>query len=768
MKSKHSYSLMLLATLGLIPAGIAWAADAATENSGLEEVTVTAQRRAENLQTVPLAVTAFSAAALHDQGIDSIKDITERVPGLTMGQFNAGQPQIYIRGVGTNVRGAAEDPGVIVFVDEVYIARAQGSDIDLFDLERAEVLRGPQGTLFGRNVIGGAISLITTKPGPDTKWGLEGSFGDFKSVSGRGYASGELGNNLFGKIAFSGKSRDSYLINHIGDFPTPLGVSRGFAQNKLQGDSSQSIRGQLRYQPSDAVDINLTLHFSSQDADGAIRHFGAGPTGGVFYVSDSTLIPGYANDYRNVLVDDPGQYRSQAYGANLRFDVDLNDSLLFTSLTAYRFAKATEIEPGLGSPALSALRLNGSTAAFTLDGNNDYFDRDKMLTQEFRLASKGDGKLKWVAGLFYLDQDVYRDETATIAIKTRGTAGAIVGTNTFGDEIQLASNKSYALFGQASYAISDQWSATLGVRYTHDKKDFRGIGDPGGLTINEAYDVTGSKSWSATTPKGSIEFKPSSNAMIYLSAAKGYKAGGFPNLGPTAVVARTAYDPEKALQYEIGAKTEWFDRRLRVNVAAFDIKYDDLQVLLQLIPVGAPAGTPGVLFTLNAADSKSKGAEVEFSVAPTDRWLISGSFATLDAKFTSFFVPPGYNLPSGATATANNGKYLRNAPKQAYNLLVRYTQPLSNGGQLSLQADTRHKDKVYSDPANQEFAAIPAYSLTDLRVGYTTPKGNVEIAAALTNAGNEKYLLHAYPSLGMGLQVAGPPRMASISFTIRN
>jgi iron complex outermembrane receptor protein len=256
--------------------------------------------------------------------------------------------------------------------------------------------------------------------------------------------------------------------------------------------------------------------------------------------------------------------------------------------------------------------------------------------------------------------------------------------------------------------------------------------------------------------------------MIYVSAAKGYKAGGYPNLAPTAIVAGTAYDPETAVQYEVGAKTEWFDRRLRVNLAAFDIAYDDLQVLLQLVPVGSPPGTPGALFTLNAADSKSKGAELEFSLAPTDRWLISGSYAVLDAKFSSFFVPPGFLLPGGAVATANNGKYLRNAPKKAGNLLVRYTQPLANGGQLSFQADTRYKDKVYSDPANQEFAAIPAYTLTNLRAAYTTPSGNIEIAAALNNAADEKYLLHSFPSLGMGFQFAGPPRMALLSVSIRN
>ena len=746
------------------------AADAPADG-GLQEVTVTAQRRTENLQTVPLSVTAFTADALRQQGIVNVKDISERTPGLTMGQFNPGQPQIYIRGLGTNARGAGEDPGVIVFVDEVYIGRAQGSDIDLFDLDRAEVLRGPQGTLFGRNVIGGAISLITTKPGPEPKWGLEGSFGDFKSVSGRGFVSGELVNNVYGKVAFSGKRRDTYLINHIGSFPLNAGAARPFAQNTLQGDSSQSIRAQLRYQPRDGLDVNLTVHASSQDADGQVRHFGAGPAGGVLYTSDSILIPGYADDYRNVLVDDPGQYRSQASGANLRFDVDVGDSMVFTSLSAYRYATATEIEPGIGTPALSALRLNSTTpaqVAFTVDGGNDYFDRDKMLTQEFRLASKGDSRLDWVAGLYYLDQDIYRDETATIALKTRGVAGAIVGTNTFGDEIQLSANKSYAIFGQASYAITDRWSATVGARYTKDKKDFRGIGDPGGLTINEAYDVRRSKSWTATTPKGSIEFKPTPSSMIYVSAAKGYKAGGYPNLGPTAVVAGTAYDPESALQYEDRRE----DRVVRPSVAGQRV---GVRHRLRR-PAGAAAADSGRLsgrHSGRAVHTECRGFQVEGRRAGVqhradgplaDQRLLCHARCQVHVVLRSGRLPAARRRRRHREQWQVAAQRAEDGREPAGSL---HASPCQRWP-LSFQADTRYKDKVYGDPANQEFAATPSYTLTNLRAAYTTPAGNIEIAAALNNASDEKYLLHNFPSLGMGFQFAGPPRMALLSVSIRN
>jgi len=774
------YLTMFIAALvaGFADPAIAQDQDQDSAASGLEEIVVTANRREENLQAVPIAVTAFSAVELQQQGIDNIKTLTERVPGLTMGQFNPGQPQVYIRGIGTNVRGAAEDPGVIMYIDEVPIGRAQGMDIDLYDLERVEVLRGPQGTIYGRNATGGAINLITTKPSEETRWALEGTFGDYKSVAGRGFVTGKLGDNVFGKMAMSYKRRDSYLVNHIGRFASSFPTTSIVNNRDLNGTSSQSMRGQLRFTPSDALELNVTAYHSTVDADSATRHFfigtnAAGAPTGVVAIADHLLVPGYANDFRNILVDDAGHYRAQASGANFRVDYELTPSMMLTSLSAYRYATALAVEPGLGSPALSAVRLNNTTAAqgvpFVFDGNLDYVDRDRMLIEDLRLSSQGDGKLQWVAGLFLLDQKIYRNEIGTTGVKGRGAGGAISSLvqNSPGGEEQFSDTKSYAAYGQGTYAFNDMWSATLGVRYTKDKKDFHGIGTAGAAgLIGSSYNVVASKEWSATTLKASIEFKPTDRAMLYLTGSEGYKAGGFPNLGANGPVAATPYNPESAVQYEFGAKTEWFDRRLRLNLSVFDIEYEDLQVLVQLVPVGAPPTQVGPVFTLNAADAKSKGAELEFSFAPTDRFLFSGSVSKLDAKFTSFAAPAGFVVTGGTAITA--GKILRNSPEIAWNALMRYTHPLANGGSLSFQADALHKDKVYQDPANFEYAAVPAYDLANFRVGYTTQSGMVDFGLVMSNAFDENYLIHNFPSAGQGLGQAGPPRLLSLTVSVRN
>jgi iron complex outermembrane receptor protein len=765
---------------------IAQQAPAKTEAApatALEEVIVTAQKRAESLQDVPLAITAISGEDLKDLGIANIKSVSEHVPGFAMGQFNPGQPQMYIRGIGTNIRGAAEDPGVIVFVDEVYVSRAQGSDIDLNDLDRVEVLRGPQGTLFGRNVIGGAISLVTTKPGPDTRWGVQAGFGDYGKVFGNALVSGELADSFYGKVAVSYKRADSYLENHISNVPaSSLPPNAPFDDRGLKGSSSESVRTQLRYNPSETVDANLTLYYSSQDDSGAVRHFVSGIANQPinYPATDALIVPGYADDYRNVLTDDAGYYRSTASGANLRFDVNLSDSLQFTSLTGYRYGTALEVEPGIGTAALAAVRLwtrnpdNSFATTLGVYGNLDYIDRNNMLTQEFRLASRDAGPLTWVAGLYYINDDTYRNETNSQAVSVRGaTPGSTIAAvpQVIGGEEQWNKTTGYAAFGQATYRFNDQWALTAGARYTHDKKDFHGIGTRGGAgTVIENYDVSGDASWSATTPKATIEYKPTLDALLYASYSKGYKAGGFPNLAPSAAVASTAYEPEYAEMYEIGAKTEWFDGRLRLNLAAFDIKYKDMQVLLPLTPVNAPPGAAAQIFTLNAANSSSQGVELEFAVSPTVRWLFSGSASLMNAVYDEFFYPDGFVITPGQAANLQSqvGNYLRNAPRKSGTLLARYTQPLEGRGSLSFQMDTRFKDKVYSDPSNLEYAALPSYALTDFRVAYATASGNVEIAAIMSNAFDRQYMVHNYNASGLGLVIAGAPRMLMLTVSVKN
>ena len=750
----------------------------------LEEIIVTTQRRAESLQDIPLAVTAFSGEELRSQGIVDIKGVTERTPGFTMGEFNPGQTQLYIRGIGSNEDGAAGDQSVVVFVDEVYIGRSAGQDVDLFDLERVEVLRGPQGTLFGRNVVGGAVNVITKKPGDEPEVVLEGSFGSYDLVTLRGLASGPIADNLYGKLSFSSRRRDGYLENQLGNFASFLagtGISSPqLDDQRIRKIDRDSIRGSLRWVASDTVEVNLGANFSTIDEHGAVRHFIDGPAGAVLFPANSALIPNYASDIHKVLTDDPGRFTNDIVGLTARIDWDITPNIMFTSLSSHREVDAVNLEHGLGSPNFSNILLSSGVIPFGVDGFNDYSDDSTTFTQEFRLTSTGESRFQWVAGLYYLTEEVDRTETATLGIKIPIGGGQFLNApglnanNGVASDMQQAETTSFAAFGQVTYDITDQLSVVVGGRYTSDDKEVGRVGRPNGVSVLAAYDLPASlpsqsADWSEFTGKVGVNWQLNDDVFFYGTVSEGYKSGGYQGLAGTGIQASTPFEPEFATLYEIGAKTEWLDNRVRANIAAFFTDYEDLQILQLLVPNTAPPGTPGTLFTQNAANAEVRGVELEFVAAVTDNFTIQGSVTTLDTEFKNFFAPAGFRPPDGGggTSASRVGNELRNAPELAYNLLARYTQSLASGAELNYQIDFRHKDQVNQDPDNLDFASVPEYDLSDVRVSWLNADGSFEIAGWITNVFDEKYFIHNFPGLGDGLATAGPPRMYGVTITWR-
>ncbi len=774
-------SRAIVSLVALVCTDLAAAADQDAA-AGLEEIVVTANRREENLQSVPLSITAFSGAELQAQGISDLKGITERTPGFTMGEFNPGQTQLYIRGIGSNEDGAGGDQSVVVFVDEVYIGRSAGQDVDLFDLERVEVLRGPQGTLFGRNVVGGAISVTSSKPTAETRTALEGTYGSYGTTTLRGFASGGLSDNLFGKISFSSRRRDGYLENQYGKYASLSGQSGTSSfgyPDRLRKVNRDSIRAALRWVPSDAVELNVTASYGTVDEDGATRHVIPGTasvaTGGrVISAQHAALMPGYDDDYLKVINDQAGRFTNDIVGVTARLDWKMTPGVLFTGIAAHREVDAINIEPWLGSIALSRVLASTGQGPFTYGGNNDYSDNSVTDSLEFRLTSQGEDRLTWVAGLYLLQEDNYRLETNSTALRFIANK-ALTGTGlNFNNDVaaddQTIKAKSYAVFGQVGYDFTERLSGVFGGRWTSDDKKQRRIGTPNALNPRTNFNLTSEADWSEFTGKVGLNFKVSDDVFLYATASQGYKAGGFQGFAPSAVAASTPFDPETALSYELGAKTEWLDRRLRLNASVFQTDYEDLQILQSLVPINSPPGTPGVLITQNAANAEIKGAELEFSVAPMAGLTLQGGITVLDTAFKDFFVPAGYQAPTGqaATNTSRVGKKLRNAPDLAYNVLARYRHGLANGDSLSYQIDWRHKDEVNSDPDNLAFAFIPAYDLSDLRVTWANESGNVEIEGWVTNLFNENYLIHNFPAAGDGFGMAGPPRMYGLTVTWRN
>lgn len=768
----NKYRKLSLAIAGAL-AGAA-AMPVVAQDRMLEEVIVTTQRRAESLQTVPLAVSAFSGEELRAQGIFDIKGITERTPGFTMGEFNPGQTQLYIRGIGSNEDGAGGDQSVVVFVDEIYIGRAAGMDVDLFDLERVEVLRGPQGTLFGRNVVGGAVSLVTKKPTEETEVALEGTVGNYNALNVRGMASGQIAENVYGKIAFSSRNRDGYLKNRIGDFldAFPTNSEAALADNRARKINRDSLRGALRFTPRDNLEINLSANVSTLDEDGAVRHFIEGPAPGV-YAAHASLIPNYDDDIHSVLTDTIGRFENDIWGISARIDWDINDSITFSSLTAYRDVDALNIEAGLGTVNLTNLLVSTGAIPFGADGNNDYRDQSETFTQEFRFTSSGDSRLQWVGGLYFLSEDTDRTETASIGIKIPIGPGVYLdapgfnANNNVASDMQNSETDSWAIFGQATYDFTDQLSLTVGGRYSNDEKSISRLGIPNGVSIQQGYNLDAEDDWDEFTGKVSLNFQATDDIFLYGTYSEGYKSGGYQGLASGPVQAGTSFDPEFAELYEIGAKMEF--NRVRMNVAGFYTDYTDLQILQLLVPEGSPPGTPGVLITQNAADAEITGIELETTVAVTDNFMLQGSFAYLDTEFKDFSAPAGFRPPDGGAGGGGSriGNELRNAPEIAFSILARYTHQMDSGGELSFQADFQHKDQVFQDPDVLDFASVPEYDLVNARVTWINSEDTLEVAGWVTNLFDEDYFIHNFPALGNGLATSGPPSMYGLTVTWR-
>ena len=694
----------------------------------IEEVIVTAQKRAQSMQSVPIAVTALSEEAMREANIFDVAGIAARTPGFSMGSFNAGQPQLFIRGIGSNDDGAGADSSVVTFIDEVYISRSAGTVFDLFDLERVEVLRGPQGTLYGKNAVGGAVNLVTTKPDENFYGRAEATVGNLDAVVLRGLVSGPLADNVFGKVSFSKRQRDGYVESIVID-------------EDLSEQDRWGVRGALRFVPNEDLDIQLMGDYNKSDENGNGRTLR--PEGDL-YDAGLAVDPRGIKDYDKTYADEAGQQDTEIWGVSARVDWLIAGGT-FTSITAYRESEYDMVDD-IGNWSLSIADIIDATT---------YVDESADQTsQEFRFAGTSfNDSLTWVLGMYYLKENTDRQEDTQVFVAA--TAGTPLGISY---SFQDNTTESYSVFGDFTYNITDALSITAGVRYTDEEKDIRQVGIAPiavGHTINEDYDVSAKQSWDATTPRVVLNYQLNDDIFLYASASEGFKSGGFAGTAPNALAAGTPYDQEDATAYEIGAKTEWLDNRLRLNIAVFSTDYTDLQVL-QRVPA-FPGDPLGIVITENAADATSEGVELEFTALLFEGFELSGNYAYLDATYDEYLQPNGVD---------NAGNDLRNAPENAYNIVARYAMDLQSGAELGIRYEYDHQDESFQDPENIKGARKPEYDLQHLRVWYQPASRRWEVAAWVENLADEEYLTHNFPLPPFGNPgTVGTPRTYGVTGT---
>ena len=567
--------------------------------TALEEVIVTAQKRAQNLQDIPIAVTAFSAADIERRNFSNIAQLADFTPNVifdtttSISGLSSGAA-VFIRGIGQIDFGLTTDPGVGTYVDGVYMSRSVGGVLDTLDIERIEILRGPQGTLFGRNTMGGALNITSQRPGREFGGLAELTLGDFDRIDVRAAVDLPLGDTLGLRLAASSKQRDGY-------------VDRLLVGDVLGDENRQSFRAALLWTPSNRFELYATADYAQIDeasAGSVLAGITQAPNVIVYNLFDApgNHVPGFGDgipyDERFITHDPDTTYADGPTGTNLDIGgaaltlVWSLESLEIKSITAYRTTSGEFFRDPDNSPLV-----------ITHTSNPDY--DHEQLTQEFTFTGEA-GPLEYVAGLFYLTEE----GTDNVFVPLAPSLGFI--TN-----LADIDNDSAAVYGQATWHVTDQLRLTGGLRYTEDDKTFTpfqrilfgAAGPAPGVSVPLIPDDTVDARFDQATGRLAVEFKQNDEALYYASFTQGFKSGGFNFRYVVPRDEALAFDPETVDSYELGFKWQGAEDRLRLNANVFFMDYQDIQV--QVFEVG---GGP---LTQNAGTADIRGAELELMAVPT-------------------------------------------------------------------------------------------------------------------------------------------------------
>ena len=606
LRGRPLAAAVLLALAPGLPALAQGTADqrpAQARASALEEIVVTAQRRETLLQSTPVAVTALSAEGLEARQVTNTLQLQNFVPNLQMQPGNSSPTTLTIglRGVGEQSGGIAttESP-VGVYIDDVFQGRLSGTNVQFSDIERVEVLRGPQGTLFGRNAQAGTMNIISRTPGDEVYGSASLGFGNYDRILARGAFGGPIIDD-----ALAGSIAVVWLDQGRG---TKVNPTRGVREDK---EDSLAVRGKLRYMAGDRFDAVLTVRHNRDRNDGLV----------LMPVDAATLQPILGTNWSTRQpIESFGSVDSTGISLNMAFDLGFAE---LRSITAWQ-----EIDDGWRFDLSGGAVRPGGVIAAALDRTSQ-IDQDQ-LTQEFRLSGLAfQDRLNWIAGVFYYTEEAEQ----TVVDRLTFPAGFVVTPPL---RNYTTDNESWAVFTQGSYALTDALSLTAGIRYTTEDKKIDGtFGTP----------FADKTSYSAWTPRLGIEYTVNDDIFVYASAARGFRAGGYSGFAGSAASIATAYAPETVWSYEVGSKMDLFDNRLRVNVAAFYAPYKDLQAQI-LITTDQVAALPVIQ---NAFDLDVWGLELESEaiIAPGVSVYLTLGIQEVDIKnadptsdFVTFLPPP--------------------------------------------------------------------------------------------------------------------------------
>jgi iron complex outermembrane receptor protein len=706
------------------------------DHDNIGVIVVTAQRRAENLQDVPAAVTAFSSDDLTRFGITDTMDLTGQTPGLKIKSTNGqSKPSVFLRGIGTNDFNASASAAVGFYADEVYLGLQSGQLFQVFDLERVEVLRGPQGTLYGRNTTGGAVNFFSNRPDGSFRGNGSTSYGRFNQVTLEGGIQAPIADGLSAR--FSGILRSS-----DGD-----GVNL-FTDQRINSFDSWSLRGVLRWKPdSGATDWSLIVHGGRLEGDGPRYHFRRVDNGA--FPDDVLPLIGVPAPYV-----EPGGFYDGAWDLPQNEVVEnvgasLNGKIFFDGFALYSVTGYQEVD------AFVRFDSDGSPLNFV---NVTYSDSNWQFSQELRLASDGNGPFSWMFGAYYYEDRIATDNRFDIGRFARELFGAEPDLGDPNAPIDITQRyvqkqRSIAGFASTSYELTEELKATAGLRYTSDQKvlSYQTTADSAILIgIPFLIDVDRKRIWDAVTGNVILDWKATDDLLLYASYNRGFKSGQFnasPFFNPDDV---NSADPESVDALEAGFKSQFFNNRLRVNLSAFENRYSDLQVF-QFIP-DPTTGVPTSRYS-NAGKARVTGLEVEVDARPVDGLALRLATALLDARYTQFEGAPDNPATPENESVDFSGNRLIAAPRLNMSGSVGYTVPIGTW-EIVPAYDFTYNSRQFFTPENAAELSQKAYWIHNASLGLHAPDDRFNISIWARNITGTEFTTEILPLPDFGVNGA--------------
>jgi len=698
------------------------------------DIVVTAQRRSESVQSTAVAISALSSDALAAKSIVNPQDLTYISPSVQAAAYQ-GDLQVHVRGVGIQAVTGGFDSSVALHLDGVYLARSPAAVSGLVDVDRVEVVRGPQGTLYGRNATGGSLNFLTKDP--TSYWTGDASLtlGNYQTVNAFAAVGGPISDKVEIRIAAQTNNHEGYTR-----FVVPASASG--SGDRFRGENRKDVFGRVKvlFKPTDNVSLLIAADYYKADDRAVVYQFfnnGYANSPTFFQLQSAAQVTPFYS--RNQLSSGVRPYNKPEYwGVSGKLTVDLGPVTL-TSLTAFRRTNPLNYDDISASSVFLIDQLKG--------------ERDRQFSQELQLGSNGSGPFKYVVGAYYFNEknDVRNEYNISYADTMFG-----IPENAACCRLYLngrTTTKAYAAFGQASYELVNDLSVIVGGRYSREKRggfnDVRYEQVP--AFINQAqFDPD---TFAAFTPKVGLEYRASRQAFLYATVSKGFKSGGF-NVGSTQ---NDPFQPEKLWAYEAGTKLDLFNRKLRVNIAGFLYDYKNLQV--------QDVKDQGVIIR-NAATARLKGIEVESIAQLTSTLRLDANAAWLDAKFDRYNT---VNLKAPQLGLQNlSGNRLPQAPEWKVQVGLEQTFALANAGSLAVRGDAAWQDRIFFTAFNESFVTQPSYWWLKARMTYRPAVGGWSVAAYVDNIADVRVIANASTGADVdGSRTFGnlaPPRTYGVTF----